>query len=58
MSKLDNYVTLAMVLLGLYSFFVGCTNANDTETLIASMSLALIGVGGGAYIQSQSPTSK
>ena len=58
MSKLDNYVTLAMVLLGLYSFYIGVTNANDTETLIASMSLAIIGVGGGAFILANTPSSK
>jgi len=57
MNRTD-YKSLALVVLGLYSFYVGCTNANDTETLIASMSLALIGVGGGAFILSQSPSSK
>jgi hypothetical protein len=58
MTKLDNYVTLAMVLLGLYSFFVGYTEAKDIETLIVAMLFALIGVGGGAFILSQSPSSK
>jgi hypothetical protein len=53
MTKSD-ILSLLLVALGIYSFCVGAMNASNTLTLIFAMAFALIGVCGGAFIQSQS----
>jgi hypothetical protein len=53
MTKSD-YLSLLLVALGIYSFCVGAMNGSNTYTLTIAIIFALIGVGGGAFIQSQS----
>jgi hypothetical protein len=53
MTKSD-YLSLLLVALGIYSFYVGAMNASNSLTLFFAIVFAFIGVGGGAFIQSQS----